>query len=349
MNVKKYNGNKWYYDFDHEGRRYKKKGFKTKREATEAETIAKNQLMRGIVINNKTSFIDYYEQWIEVNKKNVITDRAYLTYVNAIKQFKKFLATENLDDITLSNFSTTLYRKFIKWYGADHATESVKKLHNCIKASLMDAIQEGLIYKDPTYKAVIKGKKASQPEEDKFMNLEDYKKLKSYVANVPIQSYLLIYILVITGGRFGEAQKLTTDDINYLKNTIHLRGTKTETSDRIVDIPSEDMKVLRNTLSEMLINMNKQIFNTGYSLITNNAVTKVLQKFCLENRLGNFTLHAIKHTHCSYLLHGRVSIYYISKRLGHASIKTTLDVYSHLLDEANKIESEKALKLIKSM
>ncbi|MCS4487232.1 tyrosine-type recombinase/integrase [Staphylococcus americanisciuri] len=349
MSVNKYNGNKWYYDFGYEGKRYKKKGFKTKREATEAETIAKNQLMRGIVINNKSSFIDYYEQWIEVNKKNVITDRAYLTYVNAIKQFKKFLATENLTDITLSNFSTTFYRKFIKWYGADHATESVKKLHNCIKASLMDAIQEGLIYKDPTYKAVIKGKKPSQPEEDKFMNLEDYKKLKSYVANVPIQSYLLIYILVITGGRFGEVQKLTTDDINYLKNTIHLRGTKTETSDRVVDIPSEDMKVLRNTLSEMPINMNKQIFNTGYSLITNNAVTKVLQKFCLENKLGKFTLHAIRHTHCSYLLHGGVSIYYISKRLGHASIKTTLDVYSHLLDETNKIETEKALKLIKSM
>ncbi|QLK86328.1 tyrosine-type recombinase/integrase [Staphylococcus sp. 17KM0847] len=349
MSVKKYNGNKWYYDFGYEGKRYKKKGFKTKREATEAETIAKNKLMQGIVINNKSSFIDYYEQWIEVNKKNVITDKAYQTYVNAINQFKKFLATENLDDITLNNFSTILYRKFIKWYGANHATESVKKIHNCLKASLTDAIQEGLIYKDPTYKAVVKGKKPSQPEETKFMNIEDYKKLKAYVASTPIQSYLFIYILVITGGRFGEVQKLTTDDIDYLKNTIHLRGTKTETSDRIVDIPPEDMKTLRTTLSEMPINMNKQIFNTGYSLITNNAVTKVLQKFCLENRLGKLTLHSIRHTHCSYLLHGGVSIYYISKRLGHSTIKTTLDVYSHLLDETNKIETQKALKLIKSM
>ena len=37
-----------------------KAGFKTKREATEAESIARNKLMKGFIINNKTSFIDYY-------------------------------------------------------------------------------------------------------------------------------------------------------------------------------------------------------------------------------------------------------------------------------------------------
>ncbi|REH76174.1 site-specific integrase [Staphylococcus felis] len=348
MSVRKY-GNKWYYDFGYEGKRHKKKGFKTKREATEAETIAKNKLIQGIVINNKSSFIDYYEEWIEVNKKNVITDKSYRTYVNAIEQFKTFLETEKLNDITLNNFSTILYRKFLKWYGADHATESVKKIHNCLKASLSDALQEGLIYKDPTYKAVVKGNNPSKPEEDKFMSATDYKKLKKYVEHVPIQSYLFIYILVITGARFGEVQKLTTDDLDFVKNTIHLRGTKTETSNRVVDVPSADMKTLKTTLNDMPININKQLFNTGVSLITNNAVTKVFQKFCLENKIGSYTLHAIRHTHCSYLLHGGVSIYYISKRLGHANIKTTLEVYSHLLEETQKEEKQKTIKLIKSM
>ncbi|WP_439849643.1 tyrosine-type recombinase/integrase [Staphylococcus pseudintermedius] len=153
----------------------------------------------------------------------------------------------------------------------------------------------------------------------------------------------------MTGARFGEVQKLTTDDLDFINNTIHLRGTKTVTSDRIVDVPSEDMKVLKRTMTEMPINMNRQLFNTGYSLITNNAVTKILQKFCLENKLGNFTLHAIRHTHCSYLLHGGVSIYYISKRLGHANIKTTLEVYSHLLEETQVEEKQKTINLIKSM
>ncbi|RIN21125.1 hypothetical protein BU061_13210 [Staphylococcus succinus] len=32
-------------------------------------------------------------------------------------------------------------------------------------------------------------------------------------------------------------------------------------------------------------------------------------------------MHSIRHTHCSYLLHNGLSIYYISKRLGHRNIK----------------------------
>ncbi len=64
MTVKKYANGKWGYYFGHEGKRYRKQGFKTKREATEEETQAKNQLMQGKVINNKSSFIGYYTQWI---------------------------------------------------------------------------------------------------------------------------------------------------------------------------------------------------------------------------------------------------------------------------------------------
>lgn len=90
MSVRKYTNGKWGYYFGYNGERYRKQGFKTKREASEAELKAKAKLMKGIVINNKSSFIDYYNQWIDVNKKDVITDKAYQTYVNAINQFKFF-------------------------------------------------------------------------------------------------------------------------------------------------------------------------------------------------------------------------------------------------------------------
>ncbi|MDT3959491.1 tyrosine-type recombinase/integrase [Staphylococcus kloosii] len=349
MTVKKYANGKWYYDFGYEGNRYKKKGFKTKRDASQAEAVAKNKLMQGVIINNKSSFFEYYYQWIEVNKKDVITYRAYQTFVNAINQFKKFLEYENINDIRMDNFNTTLYRKFIKWYGNDHATESVRKVHNCLKASIEDAMQEGLMYKNPTYKAVVKGTKPTQREEDKYMSIKAFKGLKDYVTGINKQSYLFVYLLIITGARFGEVQRLNKSDINYVNNTIHLPGTKTETSDRTIDITKQDMKYIQTTLSNIPTNMSGQIFNTGYSLITNNAVTKVLQKYCLENKLGKYTLHSLRHTHCSYLLHNDVSIYYISKRLGHRNIKTTMDVYSHLLDETAEKEKDKAIKALESM
>lgn len=90
---------------------------------------------------------------------------------------------------------------------------------------------------------------------------------------------------------------------------------------------------------------SRHIFDT-YSLDTLSyqglfTETKVLQKYCLENKLGKYTLHSIRHTYCSYLLHKGVSIYYISKRLGHRNIKTTMDVYSHLLDETKEIEKDR--------
>ena len=157
------------------------------------------------------------------------------------KSFRK----ENLKDILMSDLNMTIYRKFIKWYGANHSTETVRKIHNCLKQSIDDAIQEGLIHKDPTYKVVTKGTIPPQREEEKFMSIDNFIKLKQYVSNTPIQSYVFIYILIITGGRFGEVQRLCTTDLNYRECTIHLPGTKTETSDRTVDVPHTDMKILQ--------------------------------------------------------------------------------------------------------
>jgi integrase len=42
------------------------------------------------------------------------------------------------------------------------------------------------------------------------------------------------------------------------------------------------------------------------------------------------SLHALRHTHVSQLIAAGIDIVRISKRLGHANVSTTLDVYSHL-------------------
>ncbi len=48
--------------------------------------------------------------------------------------------------------------------------------------------------------------------------------------------------------------------------------------------------------------------------------------------LPDVTLHACRHSHASLLLRSKESIKVISQRLGHASVKTTQDVYAHLME-----------------
>lgn len=47
--------------------------------------------------------------------------------------------------------------------------------------------------------------------------------------------------------------------------------------------------------------------------------------------IDSITAHGLRHTHASVLLYKGANIHSASKRLGHATIQTTLDHYSHVL------------------
>ena len=64
---------------------------------------------------------------IVVNKEDVVTEKSYATFKNAINQFKSFRKKKISKDILMSDLNMTIYRKFIKWYGANHSTETVRK------------------------------------------------------------------------------------------------------------------------------------------------------------------------------------------------------------------------------
>jgi integrase len=52
-------------------------------------------------------------------------------------------------------------------------------------------------------------------------------------------------------------------------------------------------------------------------------------------------MHGLRHTHASVLLYKKVSIYYVSERLGHSDIETTLKEYTHEVKEL-RVEDERA-------
>lgn len=52
--------------------------------------------------------------------------------------------------------------------------------------------------------------------------------------------------------------------------------------------------------------------------------------------LKKIRIHDFRHSHASYLINNNIEPMKLSKRLGHASITTTLDTYSHLYPDTQR-------------
>lgn len=55
-------------------------------------------------------------------------------------------------------------------------------------------------------------------------------------------------------------------------------------------------------------------------------------------------LHGLRHSHVAFLIEHNNNIYAVSKRLGHSSVKMTLDKYGHLYPETNQTLADEFTK-----
>ena len=74
-------------------------------------------------------------------------------------------------------------------------------------------------------------------------------------------------------------------------------------------------------------------------------VLRRFQKICQSIGLPHLRLYDLRHTHASLLIHEGVHPKRISERLGHSSIKLTMDTYGHLFDGADQESAAKMEKL----
>ena len=116
--------------------------------------------------DDPTMFCDYYAKWIDVYKngavRKVTMNKYLMTYKWLIKLVPE-LKTEELDRIQNQQL---LYE-----YAKFHERQTVMDFHHQLKGAILDAVDEGLIYRDPTRKAIIKGK---QPRAKKIKYLNQF-------------------------------------------------------------------------------------------------------------------------------------------------------------------------------
>lgn len=97
--------------------------------------------------------------------------------------------------------------------------------HHQLKGAIIDALDEGLLAKDPTRKVIIKGK---TPRTKKAKYLSRYE-LQKLLSQLDLQDTItmdwLILLIAKTGMRFSEAVAITPKDFDFLHQSLTIDKT----------------------------------------------------------------------------------------------------------------------------
>lgn len=348
--------------------RHKKFGFLTKKEAEQYETNYKITKLKQITHRdflsvrmlyeltkeedrqrgNRVATIDtqesYYRQYI-----SVFFEKADMKIVDVeeILSFRKWLRKKpsvkggNLSEVTINRQMIFLGKMF------ECAIKAKFRLDNpCRSIRKLSQVKTEFEYYTP----------------------EMYKKFDSFFDEHEYNFQLYFRLLMYTGIRSGEALGLTWRQVNfndgyldirqtahYKKKTMSFGPVKTRESNRKVYIHKAFLEELRNWKSKQ-IQMLGDFVNEANDL----QVLQATPEYLTEPNISNFRHgklkqrlpadlpfirnHDFRHSHAAYLIsdglrkgEGKDYLFFmLMKRLGHSSITTTINTYSHLFPSEQK-------------
>ena len=281
-------------------------------------------------------FYIYYEKCIHIYKEGAIRDVTMRKYEITLLWLKRLVP-----ELRLSQLNRISYQQLLNDYAEFHERQTTMDFHHQLKAAVLDAVDEGLIDRDPTRKAIIKGR---SPRIKKIKYLNQFE-LHTLLVNLKLTSEInwdwLILIIAKTGMRFSEALALTPKDFDFshqsliVDKTWDYKGdggflpTKNKSSVRKIQL---DWQTIIK-FSELIKGLpeDKPIFVNGR--VFNSTVNGVLERYCKKLGIPVISIHGLRHTHASLLLFAGVSIASVARRLGHASMTTTQKTYIHIIQE----------------
>ena len=187
----------------------------------------------------------------------------------------------------------------------------------------------------------------------------------------PLKYRTAIMLTLYTGMRRGELCGLNWSDIDFDNKLVTINKsvlysaekgvyedtTKTKSSNRSINIPSDMIKLLKQYQAEQLqlrlsmgdiwINSGKIFTSENGGLINPDTLSTWFKKFIKRHNLPDIHYHSLRHTAATLLIAGGVDIATVSKRLGHADKSTTLNIYTHAIKSADKEAADKLQDIYK--
>lgn len=342
---------------------HRQRSFKTYDEALDALAKMKKAVKKGEFIpdNKRYRFSDLVDMWLP-QYKTTVKPSTYTTVNQLVhKHILGSLGGFYLDKLTVIKCQTIVNR----WF--DRYPKSYRRIFAYARKILDYGWRMELINSNPMAK-VIKPRLKEDPHP--FTNYYSKDELclflnacKKY--NNPIY-YTYFRLLAYTGLRPSEALALKWTDIDIFSQSISVSRSvdtkehnkividkpKTKFSIRTIDIDDGTLKTLKKwhnfTRSNVAFNSEYIFCNPKRpeGVFVRQDVRRWDYNIAATNKLRYISPHGFRHTHASMLFSAGVQAKDVQERLGHSTIRTTLDLYVHLGKQRKKKAVSKFAKFM---
>ena len=331
-----------------------------------AECITDNARFESL--REEVNLDEWFNRWMELYKDKSIRPNTKREYTHIYyKNISPYIGGRKLHTLVKSDIQLLVDRA----YEMHYQYERQSKIKVILRDMLQRAVEDELIKNNP-----VSGIKLRSEKEIKAQSLsrEEQNIFFDYCRNTFYDN--LFNVAVNTGLRPGELFALTQDDIDFENGFIsvsktlvyqkyltdkrkefHIEPPKTKQSYRKVPINSvcreyiERQIELKRVVSEKRPKQkNDYLFVTKFNTPLNSqiyadAIRAVIRQINLtrpfDEQFKEFSGHTFRHTFATRCFEAGIDAKVVQSYLGHASLKMTMDLYTHVTDEKSAIDIEK--------
>jgi len=338
---------------------------KTRQEASEKLNLLISQVQMGVFVEpNKVTVGQWLSKWMDIYQQPKISENFFRRKKDLIRiHIAPILGSVLLSKLRPSDIQS-LYKKKLKDGKVDGsgglAPQTVRHIHNILHASLKQAVKEGLVSRnvaaDTTPPPVVKTRVV------KVLNKQEISQLLEVIK--PHRLYAAFITELCTAVRLGELLGMQWKDIDISGKTLKVRRqvNRVYHDDETSSLEYGPLKTLHSyrtiaisniAVNELKLHKARQaqerlaagqaykhedlVFCTALGgKIDPKNLYRIFIQSLKKAGLPATAFHNLRHSVATLLLQEGENIKTIQELLGHADAETTLNDYSHVLEEMKR-------------
>ena len=291
------------------------------------------------------TFGEYVDKWMNVYKENKLKPSTIATYkkhlhAHVLPAFgKREIASITTEDVQLFlNERKHLARK------------TLSSMRHFMGEVFKDAVEDGLISKDPTASRRI-SIPSSKVNEREALPLEQFREILSQLDMLSIPDKQMLVLMMFTGMRRGEVLGLRWEDIDTDVGLIHIRRNVTHAGGNHPVIGTPKTKSGRRDipLDPYVLEVLKPLQESGFIIggetpITMTTYNNTWRRIKKTVDLHGATAHVFRHSYLTYMAGTETDNKTLQTIAGHSTIGMTMNRYVHaqpekIIDAGRKMHS----------